>query len=360
MFMSSNVGYSWDTKAHPCDVLGIGQIAYDTQYRFDSDKEVEHALSLISPQCDFQDVKYNTIFQKASGSVLSTIYPVYAAQVGGAVANTVVLMSMLGMRSSFITDYGYDAYAVACIDDLCAHDIAVLNAAKDTARTCECIILVHPDNNHTIVSVSGTKSIKRRDVDFELAKMHKMLLVEGFVLTTAAIDEVLGDLLSETRKAGVMNVLTLSDPLLLKEQRYEYEKLLPLSDCLVGNVSQMRALYGQTYDLYHIAQMALRNVNAIIITLGKDGVFIAFRNSSSDEDDFTVVRYDAPSVTGIVSTLGAGDAFMGGLLSGLLKGIGLDRSVIIGNKCAAHILQHVGTHPSREFTENLKAEIDVT
>lgn len=338
-------------SSNSLDVFGIGQIVCDITYKFDSDEEVKKALDVISPGHDFEEVMYDTIFQERGNTQISTCHPPIITA-GGAVANTVVFTSMLGLSTTFVTDYGHDPEAALCMSYLNLNDVGIPNAPKDTSYTSKCVIMIHPNGDHTIVAMKGTKNVTGDDIELELVKKHKMLLLEGFVLNRQSLDCVLFNLFCEAKQAGVKNILTLSDPRLLTKQQYEYAKLLPLSDYLIGNLSQIQALYGIHLSLDEIATRALQHVSILVVTMGGDGVFVAFKDNSV----VVTRRFNTLHTKQVVNTLGAGDAFAAGFLYGQLKNFSIEDSVYIGNKCATHIIERMDTKPSAEFLTQIKQE----
>ncbi|GAB6277261.1 MAG: ribokinase [Rectinema sp.] len=68
------------------------------------------------------------------------------------------------------------------------------------------------------------------------------------------------------------------------------------------------------------------------------------------------IHADAPQCT-VVDDLGAGDAFAGACLSGILAGLPLDRSLQLGTKAAACALQSRGTEPDEHCLRALSQDI---
>lgn len=90
---------------------------------------------------------------------------------------------------------------------------------------------------------------------------------------------------------------------------------------------------------------------ATIITLGENGSEIYAADTIIQIPPFTAAR--------VVDPTGAGDAFRGGLIAGLLKGKELEESAILGSACASFAVECNGTQAysfsEQEFNERLNS-----
>jgi adenosine kinase len=72
-----------------------------------------------------------------------------------------------------------------------------------------------------------------------------------------------------------------------------------------------------------------------IITLGEAGSEI-YMNS-------TTIKIPTTKAEVVIDPTGAGDAYRGGLLSGLLQGMGIEESALLGSVCASFAVECNGT-----------------
>lgn len=87
-----------------------------------------------------------------------------------------------------------------------------------------------------------------------------------------------------------------------------------------------------------------KGVKNVLITLGEKGVYV---NDGVDENLIEAVKVEA------IDTTGAGDAFNGGLLTGLLEGKSLTEAVKLATVLAALSVQKKGTTPSMPYREEI-------
>ncbi len=121
------------------------------------------------------------------------------------------------------------------------------------------------------------------------------------------------------------------------------------SDLVVANDYEMALISERTgLDKGGLIELA----GSLVTTLGEQGTRI-----TTAEGEVVV-----PSVATdkVVDPTGAGDAFRGGLILGLMRGDGLERAAQIGSACAHFVIQQMGTQEYRFTTDELKAALKRT
>lgn len=118
------------------------------------------------------------------------------------------------------------------------------------------------------------------------------------------------------------------------------EALLAAADLLKPSKSAARELVPQAGEDAAAIAAALRerfHNAAVVVTDGEAGCAVA-----TGDGAFRVAAARARSV---VDTTGAGDAFLGGLLFGLARGLGLQGAAVLGNACGAACVEQLGAFP---------------
>ena len=117
-------------------------------------------------------------------------------------------------------------------------------------------------------------------------------------------------------------------------------------DALAHAISQSNMLVSNDYELALIidktgksVEELQESVETIVTTKGEQGAEIATRVG--------VVPVPAIPTANVVDPTGAGDAFRGGLIKGLVEGAPLERAVMMGTVCSHYAIQSVGT---QEYT----------
>ncbi len=158
------------------------------------------------------------------------------------------------------------------------------------------------------------------------------------------------ELAKEAAAKDKIFTLSLSAPFILYTQKEHLDATLPYLDFVIGNDDEMAA-FGEVYgaggkdDLAAVARHLadLPKVNAArkrvaIVTRGTQPSLVAVQGES------TVREYPVHVIAkeDIVDTTGAGDAFAGGLLAGIIEGQPLDKCVDMGQWLARLTLSSVG------------------
>ena len=95
----------------------------------------------------------------------------------------------------------------------------------------------------------------------------------------------------------------------------------------------------------------LKKASAIIVTLGEAGSRIY-----TPGNEITIPAVNPKKVE---DPTGAGDSYRGGLISGLVRGLGIERSAMIGSVCSSFAVECYGTQDYRfspeEFEERFKS-----
>jgi 2-dehydro-3-deoxygluconokinase len=87
----------------------------------------------------------------------------------------------------------------------------------------------------------------------------------------------------------------------------------------------------------------------VVIKLGPQGAYVADRAGRATVPGFQVPR--------VVDTVGAGDGFAVGVLSGLLDGLNLVDAALRGNAIGARVVQYVGDSEGLPNTNELAHEM---
>ena len=106
------------------------------------------------------------------------------------------------------------------------------------------------------------------------------------------------------------------------------EEIFALADILVPNYNSLMAMY-PGYAIGDLCEKLARKYAVLtILTNGEDGLYYA-------EPGKNIAHMSAVKNTHIVDTVGAGDAFHGGLLYGLSRGMALEDALQTAQKCAS-------------------------
>ncbi|NEE54810.1 ribokinase, partial [Streptomyces sp. SID8455] len=221
---------------------------------------------------------------------------------GGKGANQAVAAARAGGEVAMIGAVGDDVYGTRLRDGLehAGVDTDLLHTAEGPSGTAH--IVVDDSGSNAIVVIPGANGTVTALGPGEIAAIAAAdLLLMQLELPLSAVVEGA----RAARSQGVRTILTPSPVQPLPEELWDH------IDLLVPNEHEAAELSGQA-EPHAAAQILLRQVPEVIITLGAKGSLYAARGGEP-------VLFEAPEVRA-VDTTGAGDTFVGALAVALGEG----------------------------------------
>ncbi|MBC8098890.1 MAG: ribokinase [Armatimonadetes bacterium] len=244
------------------------------------------------------------------GETLSS--SVFETTPGGKGANQAVACARLGAPTAMLGCVGDDGFGVALLASLAANGVAV-DQVEQVADVSSGIALITVDaaGANTIVVVAGANEqvggTALASLDATLKPGDVLLLQLEIPLSAVMAAAKLG------YERGATVILDPAPARALPPELYPYLTII------TPNQTEAGILVGDTIDTLAAAetatqQLLARGVAQVIIKLGADGIFYADAHGSQHLPTFAVT---------VVDTVGAGDAFNGGLAAGIHSGLPL-------------------------------------
>ncbi|MDX2187528.1 MAG: adenosine kinase [Opitutaceae bacterium] len=257
---------------------------------------------------------------------------------GGSAANTILNATRLGLRTAFIGKLGNDDIAAAY---LARFEEAGVNGSRFKTGTLpngRCLILTTPDAQRTMRTYLGAAMTMGPDdispADFQgVRHVH----IEGYVLFNPALANAI---VTAARAAGCTIGLSLASFEVVRAARQWILDQLKLGVGIVfANEDEAKALFpdlpaARPEDYAAHAQRVAAGGCIAAITLGKDGAWVA--------EGATLHRIFPDSVSDVIDTNGAGDAWAAGFLAAWLKGRPIDVAGRVGSLLGAQTVRHAG------------------
>jgi 2-dehydro-3-deoxygluconokinase len=243
----------------------------------------------------------------------------FVKSLGGAETNLSIALARLGHTVGWISKIGNDEFGRFVLNSVRAEGVDVSRVTIDKERNTGILFKERYQNSNPNVYYyrkdSAASNLSASDADEEYIKNARILHVTGI---TPAISESACEAVFKAVEIAKNNNVTVSfDPnLRLKLWKIETARpiLLELSksaDIVMPGIDEGELLLG-TRDRDEIADYFLSQGSSIVATkLGKEGCYLC----SKDERIF-VPSYKVEKVE---DTVGAGDGFAAGFLSGILK-----------------------------------------
>jgi sugar/nucleoside kinase (ribokinase family) len=259
---------------------------------------------------------------------------------GGQAATTMVALSRLGLKSAYAGRFGSDVEGQFSLSSLQEAGVSVEFAEViDGAQNQFAFIIIEDRTGERTIIWDRDERLAYRSDEAPIP-----LAPQGRVLHLDAHDPLAGAHMAQAARAAGTIVSADIDNL------YDgLTELLPLIDILITSQQFPHRLTGISDRCASLIELQSRYGCAIVgMTMGEEGAMLYF------EDKFIYSEaYGVPG--GCRDTTGAGDAFHGGFLYGLLTGEGIETSLKLANAVAALKCRALGARtalPTKAELEN--------
>lgn len=246
---------------------------------------------------------------------------------GGKGANAAAAAARAGARVTFIAGVGADDDGQAAIATLRAEGVAVDGVAVlDEAPTGAALIITDAEGANLIAVAAGANARLSGD---HVMRSLRSLGAADVVLVSAEIPDAAIE--AALRAAADRDAAAILDPAPARASLLEVARLGAI---LTPNETEASELTGCTEAAQAAARLTAVTSRPAVVTLGEAGCLIAGPEG--------LTRLPAAPAPAIVDTVGAGDAFAGGLAAGLAAGEPLTEAVGAALRTAALSLGHAG------------------
>ena len=260
-----------------------------------------------------------------------------AMTIGGDAINEATVISRLGHRAGLMSMVGRDAVGQFILEHCRKNGINTDGIkVRDGVDTSINVGLVTEDGERTFVSNRNGSLWKEsiEDIDLSLVGRGKILSYGSFFNNPRLDNEALVRIFERAKESGMTICADMIKPR-LGETFDDVREALSYVDYFFPNHDEARLMTGKE-EISDVADQILSyGVKHIVIKIGKQGVYIR----GQDGADMIV-----PAMKGItaIDTIGAGDNFAAGFITGLLEGKSLKECGEYGNVTASLAIQSIG------------------
>jgi len=285
----------------------------------------------------------------------------FARSLGGTATNVAVAAARLGRRAAVLTKVGPDEFGVFAREALSGFgvDISYVGTAAHLQTPVVFCALNPPEDPPLMFyrqPIAPDLTLTGADVPWDLVRDVPLLWVTGTGACMEPARQTQLDLLTHRGRpdpgGGRWTVLDLDwRPMFwasAQDARREYDRMLGLVNVVVGNQSEMVVAVG-TSDPPEAARRLLdRGVELALVKKGAEGVLVATGES---------MKTVAPQRVDVVCGLGAGDAFGGALIHGLLSGWDPERIAEYGNAAGAIVVARLACADAMPTPQELESMV---
>ena len=269
---------------------------------------------------------------------------------GGSAANTMIAIAQSGGSGFYSGKVSSDANGVFYRQDMLDAGIKfdVAPAKSESGPTGTCVVLTTPDAERTMCTNLGVSiTLSAGDIDVEKLKGCKYSYVEGYLWDGADPRQASVETMSQSKRHGVRVAYTFSDAFLIDRFADDFRQIVSeYCDVLFCNADEVRR-FCELESIEECAAKMGELVDLAFITDSAKGCMVVENKQISTVPGFPVQAID---------TVGAGDAFAGGVLFGLTHGYSAIKSARWGNYLGSQVVQVYGPRLQGSQAEKL-AEI---
>ena len=247
----------------------------------------------------------------------------FARSGGGPVSTALVALARLGARTGYIGVLGKDEGGAFLRREFEREGVDLSRLRVQAgARTQICIVLVEAGTGRrSILCYRAKGELVLDETDRTYISSARYLHLDGNHMDAA---------ITAARWARADGVKVSFDA---NRPRPRLDELLPLVDVLIASERFPPAYTGQEDQVQAGRSLLEIGSEIVVITLGAEGCLCLWEDGVSRVPGFQV---------DVVDTTGAGDAFHGAFLYGLLQGWELERTAVFANAVAAINCTHLG------------------
>ena len=268
-----------------------------------------------------------------------------AEHVGGSPANVALGLARLGHETWFATLVGTDDRGLRCTEHVEAGGVRLLPGSTSAA---------HPTSTAVATLDETGAASYVFDLHWDLPPVRlpegtSHLHIGSIGTTLRPGDVEVTDAVHRARESGTVSYDPNMRPTIMgsaDDVRPRVEELVALADVVKCSEDDIEWLYAGEAPTGVMARWAALGAGLTVVTLGANGV--TWRTASGEE------ATEAARAGGVVDTVGAGDSFMAGLVSGLLD------DGLLGSVTARDRLRSAGLDAVRSAVDRALATSGLT
>ncbi|MEP7178238.1 MAG: 5-dehydro-2-deoxygluconokinase [Pseudonocardiales bacterium] len=300
------------------------------------------------------------LYPEQSGVALAQV-STFARSLGGTATNVAVGAARLGRRTAVLTKVGPDDFGRYVREALTAFgvDARYVGTSPNLLTPVVFCALDPPEDPPLLfyrLPTAPDLTLSAADVPWELVADVALLWVTGTGVSVEPARQTQLDILAHRGRpdsaAGRWTVLDLDWRAMFwaspQDARREYERLLENVTVAVGNRAEVDVAVGTSDPEEAARRLRDRGVEIALVKKGADGVLVA------TADGMTTVPAQRVEV---VCGLGAGDAFGGALIHGLLSGWDPVRCAQYANAAGAIVASRLACADAMPTIDELEAMV---
>ncbi|MEL7035427.1 MAG: adenosine kinase [Cyanobacteria bacterium J06592_8] len=270
---------------------------------------------------------------------------------GGSAANTMIAIAQSGGSGYYTGKVAEDTNGEFYRQDMVKIGMGfeVSPDLHSENPTGTCLVLTTPDAERTMCTNLGVSTqLSVSDVNIEHLSQCQYSYVEGYLWDAPDPRKASVETMEQSKRHGVKVAFTFSDGFLLDRFTDDFHKLVSeYCDVVFCNADEVRHFF-QSESLEDCASKLGKIVELAFITDSDKGCLVVEKGQITPVAGFPVKPLD---------TVGAGDAFAGGVLYGLTNGLTTQQAARWGNYLGSLVVQIHGPRLPKSPADQLQTII---
>lgn len=320
------------------DVFGVGNALVDilalVEDSFVTDRDLgKGSMTLVDP------AKQGALLNDLEGSELKL-------RSGGSAANTMIAIAQSGGSSFYTGKVADDTHGQFYRQDLQEAGVAFDVNPSSQGPTGTSLILTTPDAERTMCTNLGVSTeLAREDIERDPLAQSKFTYIEGYLWSGDQTRDASTFVMESAKSLGIPVAFTYSDMFLVELFTDDFKRITKeFCDVVFCNADEIRHFLGSDSLEDCIAQLG-KLAETAFVTDGPNGCYVIHNGEIRHVEGFAAEAVD---------TVGAGDAFAGGVLYGLTNGLDYSDAARWGNYVASRVVQIYGAR----LEESLVDQVD--
>ena len=325
------------------DVFGVGNAIVDILAQVE-----DHVINDLS----LNKGSMALMSPEQQGDILTAINdPSLTFAAGGSAANTMVAITQSGGTGVYTGRVADDTNGEYYKKGMESEGVLFYVEPAESADepTGSSVILTTPDAERTMCTHMGiSTTLGKSDIDFDLLKQSKCCYVEGYLWTSDGPREACLEVFRQAKANGVLSAFTFSDSFLVDMFADQFKDVVrEHCDIIFCNADEAKRFIGSD-DLEHCVKEIGAMCGQSFITDGANGSYAVIDGTVAKVAGFDVKAID---------TVGAGDAFAGGVLYGLTNGLSPEKSARWGNYLASRVVSKIGPRLDESIASEMETAL---
>ena len=304
-------------------ILGIGNAIVDVICRVDDNFITQNNLTKSTMKLFFDENEFKNLLTNLK--IEKTIS-------GGSVANSIVGISQLGDKASFIGKISDDEFGGKYEDGLKKENVEYFySKKKEELPTGTCLILITPDSERTMCTFLGTAGkISENDIDSNVIKKSEIIFLEGYLWDEGEPKKAFDKAINNANKVA----MSLSDQFCVDRHKPHFLELIKNKlDITFANEQEMTSLI-EAKNFTEVINFSKQLNKLVIVTRGEKGAVAIQGEEVSEADIYQNLK--------ILDLTGAGDLFAAGFLHGYINKLSIKESLDKGTEMSSKVIQQIG------------------